>query len=154
MAKRNPANLCITRIETKPSEGKRPVKGYEVRIYRREVRFNKFISDSAHGGKTKALNAARELRDKMIAKIKPLSRREKALKPSGRTTSGHRGVRLRTTVIAKNKKMYVYEHVEASWSPEPGKVIKRIFSVERLGIKEAWRLALECRRKGVAKIKG
>lgn len=154
MAKRNPANRNITRIEKDLPEGRSLIKGYEVRIYRAGERFNQFFADKAHGGKAKALEAARAIRDKMAAKIKPFTRREIAVKLSERNTSGHRGVRLRTTTIQKAKNKYVYEHVEASWSPEPGKIIKEIFSVERLGLKEAWRLALECREKAVAKIKG
>jgi len=55
--------------------------------------------------------------------------------------------------VVKAKKQYVYKHVEASWSPVLGKVIKKSFSVERLGLKKAWELAIECRKKAVAKIK-
>lgn len=154
MAKRNPANRNITRIEPKSVEGKRTVKGWEVRIIRRDVHFNKFFSDSAHGGKAKALEACRAMRDKMDKKLKPYSRKELATRLSERNTTGHRGVRVRTTTIVKGGKKYVYEHIEASWSPETGKVIKKSFSVERLGMKEAWRQAIEFRKKAVAKIKG
>lgn len=150
---RSHANRLITRIVTKPPHGKQPVRGYEVRIYRGGKRFNQFFSDKAHGGKIKALDSARAIRDKMDAKIKHFSRRALAVKVSERTTSGLRGLRIRTTVILKNKRKYVYEHVEASWSPEPGKVVKKAFSVEKLGLKRAWELAIECRRKAVAKIR-
>lgn len=154
MAKKDINNRNITRIETKPPEGRRPVRGYEVRIYRREERFNQFFSDTAHGGKKKALEQARAVRDKMEKKLKPYTRRELAEKISERNTSGHRGVRLRTTVVVKDNKKYVYQHVEASWSPEPGKVVKQSFSVEKIGLKKAWEMAIECRKKAVAKIKG
>lgn len=147
------ANRLITRIATKPPDGKPPMRGYEVRIYRGGQRFNKFFSDKAHGGKIKALEMARSVRDKMDAKIKHFSRRALAVKITERNTSGTRGIRIRTTVILKNKKKYVYEHVEASWSPEPGKVVKKAFPVEKLGLKKAWELAIECRRKAVAKIR-
>lgn len=150
---RNKANRLITRIVTTPREGKQPVRGYEVRIYRGGEKFSQFFSDKAHGGKSNALEMARSVRDKMDAKIKYFSRRALAVKVTERNTSGLRGLRIRTTVILKNKKKYVYEHVEASWSPEPGKVIKKGFSVEKLGLKKAWELATECRRKAVAKIR-
>jgi hypothetical protein len=153
MAK-DPNNRNITRIENTGGEGKRPVRGFEVRIYRRGQRFNQFFSDSAHGGKRGALEQARGVRDKMEKKLKPYTRRELAEKISARNTSGYRGVRLRKTVVTKDDKKYIYEHVEASWSPEPGKVVKKSFSVAKLGLDKAWELAVECRKKAVAKIKG
>jgi hypothetical protein len=153
MAK-DPANRNITRIDNSGGEGKRPVRGYEVRIYRRGQRFNQFFSDSAHGGKKGALEEARTVRDKMEKKLKPYTRRELAEKVTARNTSGHRGVRLRKTIVTKDDKKYVYEHVEASWSPEPGKVVKKSFSVAKLGLQEAWKLAIDARQKAVSKIKG
>jgi len=152
MAKDNP-NRNITRIDNPGGEDKRPVRGFEVRIYRRGQRFNQFFSDSAHGGKMKALEEARKVRDKMEKKLKPYTRRELAEKITKRNTSGVRGVRLRTTIVTKNGKTYKYEHVEASWSPEPGKVIKKSFSVEKMGKDAAWQAAVECRQKAISKLR-
>jgi hypothetical protein len=153
MAK-DPANRNITRIDNAGGEGKRPVRGFEVRIYRRGQRFNQYFSDSAQGGKMGALDEARGVRDKMEKKLKPYTRRELAEKVTARNTSGHRGVRLRKTIVTKDDKKYVYEHVEASWSPEPGKVVKKSFSVAKLGLQEAWKLAIDARQKAVSKIRG
>ena len=153
MATDNP-NRNITRIENAGDADKRPVKGFEVRIYRRGQRFNQFFSDSAHGGKAKALEEAKTVRDKMEKKMKPFTRKEMAGKVTKRNTSGVRGVRLRTTVVTKNGKTYKYEHVEASWSPQPGEVIKKSFSVEKMGKADAWAAAVECREKAVSKLKG
>ena len=153
MAKDNP-NRNITRIENAGDAVKRPVRGFEVRIYRRGERFNQFFSDSAHGGKAKALEEAKKVRDKMEKKMKPFSRREMALKLTKRNTSGVRGVRLRTTIVTKNGKTYRYEHVEASWSPQPGEVIKKSFSVEKMGKDAAWAAAVEVRNKAITKLKG
>jgi hypothetical protein len=146
-------NQNITRIETKGDAEKRPIRGWEVRIYRRGERFNQFFSDSAHGGKTKALEEARKVRDKMEKKLKPWGRRELANKVTARNTSGHRGIRLRKTNIKVGDKTYSYDHVEASWSPEPGKVIKKSFSVAKLGKEQAWKLAIDCRDKAISKIR-
>jgi len=81
------------------------------------------------------------------------TRRELAEKHTQRNTSGVRGVRLRTMTILKKGKTYRYEHVEATWSPEPGRVVKVSFSVSDLGKREAWRRAVEARKKGVAAIR-
>lgn len=147
-------NRNITRIDTQNPNGRsKPIRGWEVRIYRRGVRFNKFFSDAAHGGKTKALEEARKMRDEKEAKLKPWTRRQLAERPTARNTSGHRGVRLRKTIIAKDNKKYVYEHIEASWSTEPGTVVKKSFSVAKLGLQQAWKDAIEARNKGLASIK-
>ncbi|MEY4485386.1 MAG: hypothetical protein RL693_2838 [Verrucomicrobiota bacterium] len=148
----NHANRKITRIETKKVEGKTQVKGWEVRIYRRDQRFNKFMADKDHGGKAKALLAARALRDVMDEKIKPYTRKELATRMSSRTTSGHRGIRVRITRITKGKRKYVYQHVEASWTNENGEVVKRIFSVDKLSLEKAWKQALACRKKGLSQL--
>ena len=153
MANDNP-NRNITRIENPGDGEKRAVKGFEVRIYRRGQRFNQFFADDAYGNKKKALNEARTVRDKMEKKLKPFSRKELAVKVTKRNTSGVRGVRVRKTVVTKNGKTYTYEHVEASWSPVPGEVIKKSFSVEKMGLDAAWKAAIEVREKAVAKLKG
>ena len=153
MARKASPNQNITRIETRGAEGRRPIRGWEVRIYRRGERFNQFFSDSAHGGRSRALDEARKVRDKMEKKLKPWTRRDLAEKITARNTSGHRGIRLRKTNIKVGEKVYSYDHVEASWSPEPGKVVKKSFSVEKLGQEKAWQMAIECRQKAIAKIK-
>jgi len=153
MARKPNPNQNITRIETRGAEGRRPIRGWEVRIYRRGERFNQFFSDSAHGGKAKALEESRAVRDKMERKMKPFTRRELAGKITARNTSGHRGIRLRKTNIKVGDKTYSYDHVEASWSPEPGKVVKKSFSVTKLGMENAWKLAIEARQKAVTKLK-
>ena len=153
MSNDNP-NRNITRIDNPGDAEKRPVRGYEVRIYRRGERFNQFFSDSAHDGKPNALEEAKKVRDKMEKKMKPYSRKEMAEKITKRNTSGVRGVRLRTTIVTKNGKTYRYEHVEASWSPVPGQVVKKSFSVEKMGKDAAWAAAVETRNKAIGKLKG
>jgi hypothetical protein len=153
MTRKPHPNQNITRIETIAAEGRRPIRGWEVRIYRRGERFNKFFSDSAHGGKAQALEEARKVRDKQEKKMKPFSRRELAQKITARNTSGQRGIRLRKTNIKVGDKTYSYDHVEASWSLELGKVVKKSFSVAKLGLENAWKLAIETRQNAVAKLK-
>lgn len=151
-SKPNP-NQNITRIETSGIGGRRPIRGWEVRIYRRGERFNQFFSDSAHGGTKKALEEARKVRDKMEKKMKPYTRKELAEKVTARNTSGHRGIRLRKTNIKVGDKLYSYDHVEASWSPEPGKVVKKSFSVAKLGLEKAWAMAIDCRQRAITKLR-
>lgn len=144
------ANRNITRVESQP--GKRVVKGWEVRIQRRGERFNRFFSDSTHGGKRKALEKARECRDEQEAKYPVFTRQEIADRTSSRNSSGVRGVRFRITTVKKAGRTYTYEHAEAAWSPEPGKVIKKTFPVATYGREKAWDMAVSARREALAKL--
>ncbi len=146
-------NRYILRVDT-PNDSPMSRNGYEVRLLRKGERFSQFFADQAYGSKTKALAEARAVRDKIEKKLKPFTRKELATKPTKRTTSGVRGVRVRTTIVVKNGKTYRYEHVEASWSPVSGKVIKKSFSVEKMGLDAAWQAAIEIRAKAVKKLKG
>ena len=147
MAKKNPQNRNIIRVINKVRPSK-VVEGFEVRIVRRGQRFSRFFSDRKYG-KRRALKLARTLRDEMESKLKTYSRKEKAQKVTAKNTSGQRGVRLRITKIIKPDKIYIYEHVEASWSPTPNVVVKKSFSVEKFGLELAWRMAVICRKRAL-----
>lgn len=124
--------------------------GYEVRIFRRGQRETKFFSDGKHGGPDNALQLAQAHRDKILSKMAKISRYEIANQLTARNTSGIRGIRVRTTMVTKGEWEYHYEHVEASWSPEPGKVIKKSFSVAKLGMEKAWGEAVKYRAKALS----
>ena len=49
----------------------------------------------------------------------------------------------------KKVKGFEYDFWEASWSPRPGVVKKRLFSVNKYGDKEAERMALKMREEGL-----
>ncbi len=147
-------NRNINRVDLPVKDTVSGRVGYEVRILRKGLRFNQYFSDQTYGSKTKALAEARLVRDKMEKRLKPFTRKELADKTTKRNTSGVRGVRVRTTTIVKNGKTYSYQHVEASWSPTTGTVIKKSFSIEKMGLEVAWLAALDVRAKGVAKLNG
>lgn len=145
------AHPGITRIDISKMEGKGSTHGWEMRIRRRHVKDEMFFSDREHGGKTKALAAARKYRDKMDRDIPRYSRREIAEIISKRNTSGVAGVRLAEIFSPKNRKKY--RAWVAYWSPVPHVRKTKSFAVEKFGDEEACRLAVAARREGVAEMK-
>ncbi|HSH95002.1 MAG TPA: hypothetical protein VK968_12705 [Roseimicrobium sp.] len=150
MPNNNP-NRNITRHEFSGNKrtGSGAIAGWSVRFKRRGKLFQEFFGDSPHGGKRKALLAARKVRDTMENKFRPYTLAERLNRPTKQNTSGIRGVRIRETRRKVGGKWKVYRFAEAVWSVQAGKPVRVAFSVSRHGEKEAWKMALAARRKGV-----
>ncbi|MEM6910714.1 MAG: AP2 domain-containing protein [Verrucomicrobiota bacterium] len=139
----------ITRIDSTVAEGKQEAHGYEVRIVRRGQSVHRFFADKKAGGKRKALEAARSFRDGAEAKLKPMSRKEKANLLTSKNTSGVPGVRWTEKTIAKGKKTYAYWFAVATWSPQKGVRKTASFSCDKYGEQKAWDMAVKARKAGV-----
>lgn len=148
MARKNPKRN-ISRIETYSSTGKM-YGGWEVRLQRRGKKTEKFFSDNAYGGKRKAFNAAKEFRDELEAKSRKYTVRELAQQPSVRNHSGIVGVRLHQQKDTRGDYIYSYWYWVAQWTDGHGRRKTKSFSCHTHGDEEAFRLACESRRKGVA----
>lgn len=117
--------------------------GYYVRITHRGSTNQKFFPDKSNGGKTKALKAARDFRDKAFSKL-PKARREaaanrrKKIKQSGMTGVTH--------VVSKSVAGKSYEYWQAAWTTR-GKRKTAKFSIARYGNNKALELAKKARRK-------
>ncbi|MCA9033798.1 MAG: AP2 domain-containing protein [Planctomycetaceae bacterium] len=140
-------NKNITRIDIETAGV--GTHGYEVRVMRRGKAFHKFFNDRKFGGKRKALAAAREYRDELVARLPVQSRKALAKVKSSRNTSGIVGVRLSEEVDRRGPNELVYHYWVAQWSPRPGVRRTRRFSVEKYGDEEAFRLAMKARRAGM-----
>ena len=136
-------NRNITRIDTHSTHG------YQLRFQRRGNVVDKFYSDGSHGGKTKALAAARKHRDELEKKHKPYSRKEIAKIRSEKNTSGVVGVRLAEEKSVSGEWEYTYYFWVAQWSPKPGVRKTKRFSVSKYGDEEAYKMAVAARQKGV-----
>lgn len=112
-----------------------------------------FFSDSIYGGKRKALDAAKELRDELEEEYRHYSRKEVARIKSVRNTSGVVGVRLAEEIKSDLPSQPVYRYWVAQWSPSPGVRKTRRFSVNKYGDKAAYRKAVAARKKGVREMK-
>ncbi len=142
-------NRNISRIDISPGVGLAGTHGYEVRVMRRGKSFHKFFGDNAFGGKRKALAAAREYRDELVAQHPPRSLKEVAKRKSSRNSSGTVGIRLSEEVDRRGPNELVYQYWVAQWSPKPGVRRTRRFSVNKYGDEKAYRMALRARQKGI-----
>ncbi|MEM9237541.1 MAG: hypothetical protein AAGB14_12240 [Verrucomicrobiota bacterium] len=132
---------AITRIDL-PRVG---THGWQVRMQRRGERYGKFFADGQSGPR-KSYDAAKSWRDGLIAKLEEDSGARVCTK-SSRNSSGVIGVS-KVSVSASNGSTYHFW--QATWSPTPGERRTVKFSVRRHGDRQAFRMAVEARREGVA----
>lgn len=147
MNKDIPIDYGITRIDI--NREVRPTHGYEVRIQKRNKNFHKFFNDNSFKNKEEALKEARKYRDKILEKNPPLTRAEFSENSGKKTSSGIVGVTLITNVDKRKNKTYSYDFWKAWWSPAPGIRKSKIFSVNKYGYDEAFKLAKEARKEGL-----
>lgn len=137
----------ISRIDT------RDTHGWYVRIYKNGKTYSKLYSDNKYGGKDRALLVAQKARVIALEALKELPREPKRrlVKTDRRNKSGIIGVS-KTTKINKNGT--TSEYFQVTWSPEPGKVKNRQWSVKKYGEEEAGRRAVEYRQQVMKEIYG
>jgi len=140
-------NRNITRIDRLTSGG------FLVRITRRGKLRSQFFSDTEYGGKRKSLVAARKFRDELEAKLKGYSSKHLSNQLRANNTSGVPGVRYVEEVDPRWESKPCYGYWIAQWSPEKGVRKTKRFSVEKYGDEEAFRLAVQARKRGVAAMK-
>ena len=139
-------NKGISRIDSGSTHG------YFVRAYRNGKTYSKLFSDRKCGGEDKALEQARDYRDELNAELEAIPKaapKRRIVKTDSRNTTGELGV-TRTTKTAPNDKKH--ECYNVSWRPEPKVQKCTSFSIKKYGEEEAFRLAVEHRRKMMAEI--
>jgi hypothetical protein len=120
--------------------------GWYVRVNFKRKQYAKFFSDSKHGGREAALQAAVEYRNQTEKRIgKPRSERT-VIGVSPHTQDGVVGVRRKKKNSGRKGKKHVYEVFEVTWNPEPGKVSRTSVSIDKYGEEEAFRRACEIRK--------
>jgi len=126
--------------------------GFFVRVQRRGKIHSAFFTDLRHGGRAKALAAARAHQRKLVAKLGMpvrMSRRQFAELPRRHNTSGIVGVRR----VVVRRVGIVRKYWLATWSPEVHMVARKLFSIRRYGAKKAKLLAIRARRAGLRSMK-
>lgn len=119
-------------------------------MQRRGKKTQRYFSDDGYGGKRAALQAAKEFRDDLEAGLHKFTTRELSCRPSVRNQSGVVGVRLHQQKDMRGEFEYYYWYWVAQWTDGRGRRKTRSFSVHQHGDEEAYRLACDARRKGVA----
>jgi len=132
----------ITRIDQPEKKN----HGYYVRITHRGKSHQKYFPDKASGGKTKALQAAKEYRDKLLARMPKYKQEAAARKKRRIKQSDVIGV---THVISKSPKGKIYEYWQAAWIEDGDRRKTAKFSISRYGDEKALEMAKKARRAGV-----
>ena len=132
--------------------------GWQVRLQRRGVRYQRYFADRRWGGKRAALLRARQYRDRVLARIDDSPEGDSEARPRVRShsstvdnRSGMVGV-TRVRSLASNGSYY--ESWQATWSPRPGQRKCVRFSVRRYGDEEAFSLACDARRRAIGALLG
>jgi len=137
------ANRNITRIE------RQATGGYLVRVTRKGKLQSKYFADTEFG-KRNALKEARVYRDQLETKMRGFSSKQLARKERADNTSGYPGVRAAEETDPRWPSSPTYRYWIAQWSPTKGVRRTKRFSVEKYGEEEAFRLAVQARKRGVA----
>ena len=118
--------------------------GWQVHVRRGGVLKTKLFSDRLHGGKRKALLAAKEHRDELLEEMAKLAKPLWRIKRTPRTNTGELGVSLTEYTNRSGKKRKV---ITVTARAELGKAVNRKFSVDKLGYDDALKKAVAWRRK-------
>lgn len=135
-------NYGITRIDQPEKKN----HGFYVRITHRGKSNQKYFPDKSLGGKSKALKAARDYRDSLLAKMPKYKQEAAGRKKRRIKKSGVTGV---THVVSKSIKGKSYDYWQAAWLDGDGKRRTAKFSISRYGNEKALDLAKKARRKGL-----
>jgi hypothetical protein len=120
-----------------------------VTIQRRGRVYHRHFSDRVHGGKRKALEAAKAYRHRLASKLPPLSRQEVCAIKKKNNRSGISGV-MRVDVLEKKRdKLYRRVYWDAQWPIGNGKARHKKFSVNKYGERGAFLLAVKARRQAL-----
>ena len=129
--------------------------GWLVTIQRRGRILRKLFSDMTHGGKIKALAAAKTYRDAIIAEYPLFSKQEHASIQKSNNRSGIVGV---CRVVASGTKTLPSQKQRWNWVaawPLPDGRRKRVkFSVQKFGEEQARALAIRAREEGLKALEG
>ncbi len=118
--------------------------GWQVHERRGGVLKTKLFSDRLHGGKKKALEAAKAHRDELLESMAKLAKPLWKIKRTPRTNTGHLGVSLTEYTNKSGKKRKV---ITVTARETLGKAVNRKFSVDKLGYEQAVKKAVSWRNK-------
>lgn len=120
--------------------------GWQVRLQRKGVRYGRFFSDSAWGGREESLSLAIRYRDRILAHIeRAIERRSSSSHslPAARNNSGVVGV---AKITQRSANGVEYQFWQASWTSPNGNRKAVRYSVLKFGDREAFRRACIARR--------
>jgi hypothetical protein len=136
---------CIVRIDVSKPKAQHC---WEVKIIRPENSFHRSFSDSKHGGREKAYDAAVKCRDEELKKRPAMNSYEQAIRPKRTNKSGIVGVRHGEKIVRREKKFWTYPAWIATGTPiSGGKTKTKYFVISVLGSSRAAKEAAVAQRK-------
>jgi hypothetical protein len=127
---------------------------YRVSLCRAGQTVWQLFREREHGSARKALEAARQWRDRMAHELEPETKQAFSERLTPTNTSGQPGVYLRRQIVHRNGKEYEYVHWQAQ-SPAGAKPWRsRSFSIDRYGYDGAYELAVQARAELLATVEG
>ena len=128
---------------------------WRVSLRRQNRMFVKNFTDKKHGGKNKALKAAKEYRDQVIAENPPTTRKQFCSTLRRHNTSGIPGVYryAKSYTLANGEERKVW-YWESTWPARKEGIEKATFSVKTYGERKAKALAVAAREQGINKLDG
>lgn len=121
--------------------------GWYVRVRFNGKSLSKFFRDSAFGSRKQSLTAAVAYRDEAERELGRPRTDRTVLVMSSRNSSGVVGVRRRERKRTSTAGMFTAAaYYEACWSPVPGELKRKLFSVDKLGERGAFLAACAHRR--------
>lgn len=128
---------------------------WRVSFSRRGKRYVKNFPDKKLGGKTRALQQAKQYRDQFIAENPPISRKEFCSILRGNNKSGITGVyRYAKSFKLKNGEIKESWYWEATWPIGNSQQAHVAFSVNELGERRARQRAVRARKQALAQLDG
>lgn len=119
--------------------------GYLVKMNRRKKKVHEIFSFARYKNQKECRKDAEKYARELDRKYPRMTRREIAQLRRSNFDSDMVGVRK----VTKTVKGHTYEFWEASWSPSPNVVRKKLFSVNKYGDDKARKLARKVRREGL-----
>lgn len=137
----------ISRIDSKGTHG------WYVRVYKNGKTYSKLYSDRKYGGKERALKIAQKAHKMAVEAMKaiPTKRSRRLVKSDKRNKSGVIGV---NRTQKHNRSGTVSEYYQVTWSPKPGKIKNKQWSIRKYGEEKAFKLACEFRHQVMRTIHG
>jgi hypothetical protein len=119
--------------------------GFFVRVQRRGKIHSAFFTDFKHGGRRRALAAAKQHYGKLLKRLKPMTRRRWSEMRRRKGSSGIVGVQR----LVDWGFWPIRTYWKATWCPKPYVVRRKQFSVRKFGARKARWLAIRARRAGL-----
>lgn len=145
---RKSENKGISRIDSGSTHG------WFARGYRNGKTHSKLFSDRKCGGKDEAYALAKAYRVELSGKLDEIPKapsKRRIVVSDSRNKTGELGVSL---VVKKGPNGQKYESYSVSWRPKPGVQKCTSFSIKKYGKDQAFKLAVEHRRKMMLEIHG